>query len=130
MADDKRSRLIDEANKIFDKMKKLTEEQVAKGAKTLNLVEIINQAGLKVDEALLTHLEIPVQFIPIPFVGWENYFPWKPLWSYYWGLHYPGSFAARAYITSASAGVTHAGSVKAGGFGLGNMISDFSIALP
>ena len=106
-------KIADDANQIFDKMRKLCDDQVAKGAKVLDVVKIVNDAGLKVDAGVLSQLAIPAEFIPHPFVGWAEYFPWKPLWSYYWGLTFPGSFASRAFLPAVGTASAH--SVVAGG---------------
>ena len=91
-------KIADEANQIFDKIRKLCDDQVGKGTKVLDVVKIVSEAGLKVDAGVLSQLAVPAEFIPHPFLGWAEYFPWKPLWSYYWGLKFPGSFASRAFL--------------------------------
>lgn len=95
---DQNLKAANEANQIFDKMRKLTEEHIAKGENVVDVLKIVNEAGLKVDGHVLDQLDIPSEFILHPFLPWSEYFPWQPLWSYYWGIKFPGSFAARAFL--------------------------------
>lgn len=78
-----------EANEIFEKIGKAVEERVKQRARELNVLEIARSSGLELDEKTLTELQIPVTIPVHPFIPWYVWFPWRPLWCWWWHFRYP-----------------------------------------
>jgi len=82
-------RATNEANDVFEKIGKAVEEKVKQRAREVNVLEIARSAGLELDEKSLTDLQIPT-LIPVhPFIPWPHWFPWRPLWCWWWHFRYP-----------------------------------------
>lgn len=77
-----------EANEIFKKMGAAV-DQGAKGAADLNVVDIARRAGLEIDEGVLRELQIDLTIHVHPFIPWYVWWPWRPLWCWWWHRHYP-----------------------------------------
>ncbi|XYI01392.1 hypothetical protein ACMHYB_17235 [Sorangium sp. So ce1128] len=100
----RRAKVNDEANALFDRIGSLVQKQLNANAKEIDVVALLDEAGLRVSTGTLEELGVPAMLLPHTFLPWHDWFPWKPLWSYFFSLHFPGSVAARAYIPGQVAG--------------------------
>jgi hypothetical protein len=78
-----------EANEIFDRMRALVEEQVERGAAELDVLEVSRQAGLEIDDNTLSELQLPRTVPVVRFVPYFIWWPWRPLWCWWWHLRWP-----------------------------------------
>ena len=78
-----------EANAIFGKMGAIVDEAVKGGATSLKVSDVARQAGLEIDDRVLTELKIPELVMVHPFLPWHIWWPWCPLWCWWWGFRYP-----------------------------------------
>ena len=82
-------RANEEANEIFDRMRELVEREVGRGAQELDVISVAREAGLELDEQTISELQIP-QFVPVVrFVPWHHWYPWRPIWCWWWRYRYP-----------------------------------------
>ncbi len=73
-----------EANEAFGTLLKIVDERAAKGEAQLSVLEVARAAGFEVDDRVLADLQLP-EFVPVhPFLRPETYFPWRPLWCWWW----------------------------------------------
>lgn len=78
-----------EANEIFERLQASVEEQAAGRPASINVAEVARAAGLEIDDTVLRELHVP-EIIPVPsFVPWHLWFPWRPLWCWWWRFRYP-----------------------------------------
>jgi hypothetical protein len=77
-----------EANEIFSRMAEVVQRASERG-EGLDVVQIANEAGLEIDDAVISELEIPRILPPIQFVPWHVWWPWRPLWCWWWRRRYP-----------------------------------------
>ena len=77
-----------EANAVFAKMGSVVEEEVRKGSKRLNIVEVARRAGLEIDERALDALQIDRIIHVHPWLPWHHWWPWRPLWCWWWHRYY------------------------------------------
>jgi hypothetical protein len=92
----RRSELINSAHQIFDKMKKIAEEEGKKG-QVLSVRDVAHRAGLEITEKDFSELGIPAVAQPLTFLSWDSWFPFRALWAHYWRVHLPSSPAARSF---------------------------------
>ena len=78
-----------EANEVFGRMQQVVRRAVEAEAKELNVLEIARESGLEIDEPALAELQIPQTIPVIPWLPWHHWFCWRPLWCWWWRLHYP-----------------------------------------
>jgi hypothetical protein len=79
-----------EANAVFARLGEAVEGAVREGGdRPLDTLEITRKAGLEIDETVLDQLQLPRLLYPMPFVHWCCWFPWRPLWCWWWHRHYP-----------------------------------------
>jgi hypothetical protein len=76
-----------EANAVFGKLAKAVEQAAKKGG-TINVVEVVRQAGLELDEKVLAGLHIDPVIHILPWLPWHYWFPWRPLWCWWWHRRY------------------------------------------
>lgn len=78
-----------EANDAFGSLLKIVQERADKGETQLSVLELAREARLEIDDKVLAELRLP-EFIPVhPFLPPHIYFPWRPLWCWWWRFHYP-----------------------------------------
>lgn len=78
-----------EANEVFDKLRATIEERVKGGEQQLSVLDITRRAGLELDEGVLKELQLP-EIVPVhPFLPWHWWFPWRPIWCWWWRFRYP-----------------------------------------
>jgi hypothetical protein len=78
-----------EANEAFTSLAALVEESVTGGATEISVLETARSADIDIDELTLRELRVP-DVVPIyPFVPWHIWFPWRPIWCWWWSSRYP-----------------------------------------
>jgi hypothetical protein len=78
-----------EANEVFGRMAEAVERRVRQGGDALDVVEIAKEAGLEIDDRVIAELQIPRLIPLVRFVPWYIWWPWRPLWCWWWRLRYP-----------------------------------------
>lgn len=82
------SRATAEANEIFTKMRQLVQEAVEKGETELNVAEVARNAGLEIEERDIDELKIDRIIYVLPWLGWHQWWPHRPLWCWWWRKYY------------------------------------------
>jgi hypothetical protein len=78
------------ANEVFAKLATAVEAATAESPdRPLDVLELTREAGLEIDEAVLERLEIPRLIYPLPWLPWHCWWPYRPLWCWWWNRHYP-----------------------------------------
>ncbi|WP_164200386.1 hypothetical protein [[Micrococcus luteus] ATCC 49442] len=78
-----------EANDVFGSLLKVVQERIDQGNTRLSVLDVAREARLEIDEKTLAELHLP-EFIPVhPFLTPSIYFPWRPLWCWWWRFNYP-----------------------------------------
>ena len=78
-----------EANAVFDRLASVVKERVDAGVDRVSVLEVAREAGLELDERVLIDLQLP-EFIPVHrFIDWQWWFPWRPIWCWWWRFRYP-----------------------------------------
>ena len=83
------AKINSEANAIFAKMAEEVEKQVKAGAVELDVLKIARTVGLELDEAALGALKVDRIVFPQRFIPWFIWWPWRPLWCWWWHRYYP-----------------------------------------
>ena len=78
-----------EANEVFQKLQAVVEDRVQSGDTSINVVEALRSAGLEADDGVLKDLELPGRVPVHAFLPWHIWFPWRPIWCWWWRFHYP-----------------------------------------
>ena len=79
-----------QADAIFERLgEAITGVVTEKGASEINVLEVAQSAGLEIDAATLERLQIPELVPVIRFMPWHCWWPWRPLWCWWWRRHYP-----------------------------------------
>src|SRR4051812_40502738 len=94
----RRVRAADELNGVFDKVRAISEEQVSAGATQLDTLKVLQDAGVAISEGALKDLGVPPRVDADASKPWNEWFPWRPIWSHLWSQHDPGSTEAHMYI--------------------------------
>jgi hypothetical protein len=87
--DDAFDRANAEANETFERLRQTVEEVAQGGASQVDVLDVARRAGLEISEETLRELQIP-QRIPVqPFLEWHIWFPFRPIWCWWWRFRYP-----------------------------------------
>ena len=78
-----------EANEVFRKLAAVVEESVKSKATSLDVAEVSRKAGLEIDPKVLEELHVDAVIPVHPFLPWHYWFPWRPLWCWWWRIRYP-----------------------------------------
>jgi hypothetical protein len=78
-----------EADELFNRMSQIVSRRVEAGEQSLDVVEIAKEAGLEVDDRIIDELQIPRLVPAIRFLPWHHWYPWRPLWCWWWRYRYP-----------------------------------------
>jgi hypothetical protein len=78
-----------EVNEIFDRLREAVEETARGDAQQVSVLEVARRAGLELDERVLGELKVPELVPVIRFIPWDIWFPWRPIWCWWWGFRYP-----------------------------------------
>jgi hypothetical protein len=76
-----------EANGVFAKLAKVL-DQTSKREGSIKVLDVARQAGLEIDERTLGELRIPLIVYVHPWLPWHYWFPWRPLWCWWWNRRY------------------------------------------
>jgi hypothetical protein len=76
-----------EANRAFDQIRAVVEEEVGRGATQLDVAEIARRSGLEIEAATLDDLRVDRVIHVLPWLPWHEWFPWRPLWCWWWGRY-------------------------------------------
>lgn len=82
-------KVTEEANGIFTALCAEVESQVKAGNAELDVLKIARKSGLQLDEKDLEELQIDRIIIAKPWLPVYVYFPWRPLWCYWWRRYHP-----------------------------------------
>lgn len=82
-------RAMAEANGVFAKLGGLVEKSVKNGDTQLDVAAISRKAGIKIDASVLDELKVDRIIHVHPWVHWCCWFPWRPLWCWWWNNRYP-----------------------------------------
>lgn len=85
--DDVVERAHAEANEVFAKLGKAVDAAAKKGG-MMKVLDVARQAGLEVDERVLSSLHIDPIIPILPWLPWYVWFPWRPLWCWWWHRRY------------------------------------------
>ncbi|MFC6081689.1 hypothetical protein [Sphaerisporangium aureirubrum] len=79
-----------EAGEVFERLRRITEDRARDGGTSgLSVLELTREAGLELSKSDLTELRIP-EIVPIHrFIPWDVWFPWRPLWCWWWHRYQP-----------------------------------------
>ena len=79
-----------EADELFARVGKVIEALVQESERAeINVLEVAREVGLEIDAGTLAELQIP-EIVPIiRFVPWYIWWPWRPLWCWWWRYRYP-----------------------------------------
>ena|SRR6187551_65929 len=83
------SKATAEANGIFAKISQAVETQVKEAAEHVDVLKVLESAGLKINEDVLKELKIDRLILCHPWIPWYIWFPWRPLWCWWWDNYYP-----------------------------------------
>jgi hypothetical protein len=86
---DSLAKVTAEANEVFAKLGQELERRIKEGATQLDVIEIGQKIGLKLDEATLKELQIDRIILCHPWLPWHIWFPWRPFWCFWWHRFYP-----------------------------------------
>lgn len=86
----------DDANALFDRLRAICDREEKKGTGELDVLAGLHEAGLMVTDGLLDELGIPMK-LRIEQSAWQDWFPWRALYSYYWSQRDPSALASRAF---------------------------------
>jgi hypothetical protein len=91
MASEELAKATAEANAVFGRLGAAVDAAVEgnDGSKPVDVLDIARKAEIKIDAATLDRLEIPRLIYPIVFCHWCGWYPWRPLWCWWWRVHYP-----------------------------------------
>ena len=88
--DEGTARAMAEANEVFEKLAETVQAAVSESPdRPLDVLEIARNVELEIDDLELRHHEIPRLIYPLRFCAWYDWFPWRPLWCYWWHRRYP-----------------------------------------
>jgi hypothetical protein len=73
-----------EANEVFGRLQQIVEGAVASGERTISVLATAREIGLELDERVLAELQIPEVVAVQPFLPWHIWYPWRPLWCWWW----------------------------------------------
>ena len=83
-------RAMAEANEVFARLHSAVEAAVRMApAEPIDVLGIARQAGLELDQAVLTRLELPGLIFPVSWLPWYEWWPYEPLWGWWWQQHHP-----------------------------------------
>ena len=78
-----------QANGIFKKLADTVENECKEGALEIDVVKVARQAGLELDAADLEELQVSRVVLVHPFIPWHIWFPWRPIWCWWWRRYHP-----------------------------------------
>jgi hypothetical protein len=80
---------MERANEVFGRLTRAVEEAVRTAPQApIDLLQVSRDAGLEL-EAVLTRLELPNLVYPLSWLPWFEWWPYQPLWCWWWERHDP-----------------------------------------
>lgn len=73
-----------EADAVFQRLAELVGERVESGDREIAVLDVVRAAGLDIDERTLIDLHVPPVVPVYRFLPWDRWFPWPPLFCYWW----------------------------------------------
>lgn len=86
---DQLAKVHGEINTVFAKLGTEVEKQVKAGATQLDVLKTLQSVGIKIDDAILRELKIDRIIFIYPWLHWCCWFPWRPIWCWWWNHNYP-----------------------------------------
>lgn len=86
---DQLAKVHGEINAVFAKLGTEVEKQVKAGAAQLDVLKTLQSVGIKIDETILRELKIDRFIFIHPWLHWCCWFPWRPIWCWWWNHNYP-----------------------------------------
>jgi hypothetical protein len=78
------------ANEVFGRLTNAVEAAVREApTEPIDLLGISREAGLQLNEAVLEGLELPRLVYPVTWLPWYEWWPYEPLWCWWWKQSYP-----------------------------------------
>ena len=88
--DDALAEAMERASEVFGRLNRTVEEAVREAPEApIDLLQVARDAGLELDEAVLTRLALPNLVYPLSWLPWHEWWPYQPLWCWWWEQHYP-----------------------------------------
>ena len=79
------------ANEVFGRLAGVVETAATQASnEPIDLLAVCRTVGLGVDEALLKRLELPLKIYPVTALPWYQWWPYQPLWAWWWQQNHPG----------------------------------------
>ena len=85
----------EEANGIFGRLQAIVEKNVKGKASTIDVLEAAEAAGLQITEADFRELKLDRYVLVHPWLHWCCWFPWRPLWCWWWKRYHPWYICCR-----------------------------------
>jgi hypothetical protein len=79
-----------QANEVFGRMSAAVETAVGDApGEPIDLLTVSRAVGLDLDETVLHRLELPRLIYPLTWLPWHLWWPYEPLWCWWWRHRYP-----------------------------------------
>jgi hypothetical protein len=86
------------ANEVFGRLAGVIETAVTHApSEPIDLLAVCRTVGLELDEAQLKRLELPRQIYPVTSLPWYQWWPYQPLWAWWWRHNHP-RYRCGAYL--------------------------------
>jgi hypothetical protein len=88
--DEDLARAMAQANEVFARLRSAVEATVREApTEPMDLLGVARGAGLELDEAVLTRLQLPALIYPLSWLPWYEWWPYEPLWGWWWEQRHP-----------------------------------------
>jgi hypothetical protein len=78
------------ANEVFGRLAGVVETAATHApSEPIDLLAVCRTVGFELDEALLKRLEIPFHIYPLTALPWYQWWPYQPLWAWWWQQNHP-----------------------------------------
>jgi hypothetical protein len=78
------------ANEVFTRLISVVEEAVREApSEPIDLLAVAGVAGLELNQGVLDRLELPRLVYPLTWLPWYEWWPYEPLWCWWWRQSYP-----------------------------------------
>jgi hypothetical protein len=79
------------ANEVFGRLAVVVETAATRApSEPIDILAVCRAVGLELDEALLKRLEVPRHIYPVTVLPWYQWWPYQPLWAWWWQQNHPG----------------------------------------
>jgi hypothetical protein len=88
--DEELAMAVAQANDVFGRLRRAVEAAAREApAEPIDVLGIARHAGLELDEAILTRLQLPQLIYPLSWLPWYEWWPYEPLWGWWWARFHP-----------------------------------------